>query len=159
MTEKYSSIPETEAHRIKVDEVIHRLVIALEDRAIKHDDSKERSPEVEVFDVETPKLKQLVYGSQEYKDSLARLGPALEHHYKANRHHPEHFDNGVDGMTLVDLVEMFCDWMAASKRTKNGNPMKSVEVSVERFKIDPQLASILANTVAAYFWEEEENAC
>lgn len=26
------------------------------------------------------------------------LGPALAHHYEVNDHHPQHFENGIDGM-------------------------------------------------------------
>ena len=38
-----------------------------------------------------------------------------------NRHHPEHFgEDGIRGMNLPDVVEMLCDWKAASERTKDG---------------------------------------
>jgi len=46
------------------------------------------------------------------------MKPAIEHHYKNNRHHPEHFNNGIDEMNLVDLIELLCDWKAASERNK-----------------------------------------
>ena len=32
----------------------------------------------------------LTYGSDEYKACLTEMKPALDHHYAANRHHPEH---------------------------------------------------------------------
>jgi len=44
------------------------------------------------------------------------MKPALEHHYALYRHHPEHFQNGIDDMNLIDLVEMFADWKASSER-------------------------------------------
>ena len=49
-------------------------------------------------------------------------------------------------MNLLDVVEMVCDWKAASERTKDGDFAKSIEIGIDRFKIDPQLASILRNT-------------
>lgn len=39
---------------------------------------------------------------------------AVWHHVQHNRHHPEyHLDH--DDMTLVDLIEMVCDWYAMSE--------------------------------------------
>ena len=46
-----------------------------------------------------------------------------------------------------DLVEMFLDWLAASKRQNNGNLMVSIDKSCERFKITGTLENILKNTV------------
>ncbi|HLM20949.1 MAG TPA: DUF5662 family protein [Propionibacteriaceae bacterium] len=92
------------------------VVKELLDQSTRHDRSKTESPEVEVFDEFTPKLKTSTYGSDEYKAFLAAMGDGLKHHYEANRHHPEHFDNGVNDMTLVDLVEMLADWKAATER-------------------------------------------
>jgi hypothetical protein len=67
---------------------------------VKHDLSKTQDPELAVFNEYTPKLKDSTYGSDEYKGYLAAMGEGLRHHYAANRHHPEHFTDGVDGMTL-----------------------------------------------------------
>jgi hypothetical protein len=111
-----------------------------------HDQSKLTSPEVEVFDRVTEKLAGLTYGSDEYKASLAEMGPALQHHYANNRHHPEHFTDGVAGMNLIDLVEMFCDWVAATRRHNDGDINKSITLNAERFSLDPQLVHVLRNT-------------
>ena len=51
-------------------------------------------------------------------------------------------------MDLFDLVEMLCDWMAAAQR----NPSDGVrlDLNVRAFGIEPQLASILSNTLARW---------
>lgn len=49
-------------------------------------------------------------------------------------------------MNLVDLVEMFCDWKAASERHNDGNIRKSIEHNAGRFKIGRQLQEILEAT-------------
>ena len=49
---------------------------------------------------------------------LKEMKPALNHHYVNNLHHPEHFQ-AVDSMTLIDIVEMLCDWTAMSYKFKN----------------------------------------
>lgn len=119
----------------------------LEDQLSKHDDSKLKEPEVSVFDDCTGTLKDIEYGSEEYKEWLKILQPTLEHHYTHNRHHPEHFENGVAGMNLADLCEMFCDWFASSKRCKDGDIRKSIKQNQERFGFSDDLCSILMNTV------------
>ena len=63
----------------------------------KADNSKLESPEKELFDEYTPKLKDCTYGSDEYKEFLKGLKVALDHHYANNSHHPEHYENGVNG--------------------------------------------------------------
>jgi hypothetical protein len=116
------------------------------DRANEHDQSKLESPEVEMFTEFTNKLADLTYGSKEFNDCKEQMGPALEHHYANNRHHPEHFKNGIDDMNLLDLIEMFCDWKASSMRHNNGNLLKSIEINAKRFKMNEQLVKIFENT-------------
>lgn len=149
--EKYDSELDTRTHIETVCSLIEGPMTDLSMRRFSHDKSKLESPEKEVFDKVTPKLKNLTYGSDEYKLSLADMGPALNHHYQNNRHHPEHFDNGINGMTLVDLIEMICDWKAATLRHTDGDIVRSLEVNKERFGISDQLETILMNTVKDYF--------
>ena len=140
---------ETRKHIARVNELLHTIAKQLLDRGVAHDASKLVSPESETFATYTAKLKDLEYGSDEYKQCLADMDPALQHHYAKNRHHPEHFPEGVTSMTLIDLVEMLCDWKAASERQNGGNILKSIEHNRARFGIDAQLSSILVSTVNA----------
>ena len=153
--EHYDSRPETQTH---IDRVRHFVVLAADDlrhRAGVHDGSKLVSPEVEAFDIATPKLAGLEYGSDEYSQSLRDLGPALQHHFEHNDHHPEHHENGVRGMSLMALIEMLCDWRAASERVKqrtdDPKKVKSFESSLaynqDRFGYSDELAEILRNTL------------
>lgn len=150
----YDSRPETMEHISRVRHFLSLAVINLKGRGIRHDASKLVQPELMAFDIATPKLADLEYGSEEYKQSLKDLGPALDHHFKHNDHHPEHYENGVDEMSLMALIEMLCDWRAASERVKQrtDDPEKvstfeaGLEHNFERFFIEPQLAQILRNT-------------
>ena len=138
---------DTMKHIDTVRMFIHRLVSELLERMNSHDNSKLNDPEVGVFTEYTPKLKNCTYGSDEYKRFLKAMKPALDHHYKANRHHPEHFRNGIDDMTFIDLIEMLCDWKAATMRHDNGDIQKSIEINKDRFGISDQLVKILQNTI------------
>lgn len=154
--EDYMSIAEcneeTRKHIALVQHYIKIMTDELTQRGLDHDASKLVAPEVEVFAKNTKKLARLKFQnennelSDEYKASLADLKVALDHHYAVNRHHPEHFANGVEDMTWTDIGEMLADWKAASLRQNNGNLLKSVETNAKRFGIEGTLLKILENT-------------
>lgn len=133
-------------HIHRVQELLQQACNILAKRGIEHDQSKLKSPEKELYDELTPILENLTYGSEDYKKSLEKLKPALEHHYANNTHHPEHYKNGVDDMDLFDVIEMFFDWKAAGERHKDGNIFKSIEINKKRFKLSDQLTKIFENT-------------
>ena len=138
---------ETMRHIERVRNLLNVFVAELMRRGEKHDQSKLASPEVELFAEFTPFLAELTYGSEEYNAVKAKLGPALEHHYANNSHHIEHFDNGINDMNLVDIIEMFCDWKAASERHNNGNIRKSLAINGSKHHINQQLLDIFENTI------------
>lgn len=143
----YSSDKDTIEHIEQVRKLMQRCIQELMHRSMVHDASKLQEPEKSAFDRMTPKLKGLTYGSQDYKNALAELKPALDHHYFHNSHHPEHYgENGINGMDLMDLVEMLCDWKAATMRHADGNFTRSMEINQRRFAIGDQLIQILHNT-------------
>lgn len=133
------------------EEFLQMYLNELSDRGINHDKSKLESPEKEEFDIWTPKLRYSTYGSDEYKVFLKELRKALSHHYRYNRHHPEHFGNGIYGMTIMDLTEMLCDWKAASERHDDGDIFKSIEINQERFGYTDSMKKVLANTIKKNF--------
>jgi uncharacterized protein DUF5662 len=129
-------------------EVQHNLVR----RSLRHDKSKLEAPEKSGFDQITEQLRDLVYDSDEYRAALAANKPTIDHHYAHNSHHPEHYENGIAGMSLLDIIEMVADWKAASERTKQGSIAASLVHNKERFGISDQLAAILENTVKELGW-------
>jgi hypothetical protein len=143
----YDSTDDTRRHIELVSEYVNLIIKDLTIRAFTHDESKFYDPEKSIFDECTPKLKELTYGSDEYKEQLKVMKQATDHHYKVNSHHPEHYENGIKGMTVVDLVEMICDWKAAAIRNKNVDILKSIDKSQERFGFSDELKSIIINTV------------
>ncbi len=184
---KYDSTQDTQQHIRTVRAFLSDVQINIAKRSVDHDASKLQSPEKELFDEFTPKLRALTYGSPEYKQALVEMGPALEHHYQSNSHHPEHFapvvDDEIDeidayledlgksdraykwlesyrnelesrlnGMSLLDVLEMLVDWKAAGMRHKDGNLAESLEINHGRFKISDQLQSILINTAQELGW-------
>lgn len=144
---KYDCAIDTIEHIRNVQKYMGKLTEILTRRAFNHDATKLQEEEKPYFDEYTPKLKTLEYGSEEYKKSLVELKVALDHHYSKNSHHPEYYKNGIDGMNLIDICEMLCDWIAAVERNKNGNIKRSMEENKKRFNISDQLEHILENTI------------
>lgn len=144
-------LSETYKHVKKVQKNLNLFIVDLVSRGENHDNSKFEDPELSVFAEHTPKLAKTEYGSLEYKELLSQVKPAIDHHYSKNRHHTEHWPNGINDMTLVDLLEMLADWKAATDRNKDGNIRKSIEINSEKYKISPQLRQIFENTVREYF--------
>ena len=80
------------------------------------------------------------------------MKPAIEHHQRTNRHHPEFHNNGINDMNLLDLIEMLCDWKAATLRNKNGDIRRSLEINSDRFDMNPAIKRLLRNTIAYMGW-------
>ena len=151
--DNYDSTKDTMEHRNNIYNLLNDFCVILKYRADIHDWSKFESPEKELFDKYTPLLSKTVYGSDEYKKYLKEMGKALDHHYENNSHHPEHTEFGINGMTLIDIIEMFCDWKAASMRHKDGNFIKSIIYNRDRFEISQQLIDIFENTAKELYGE------
>jgi hypothetical protein len=147
---------ETRKHQQLVSRYINIFAQELLKRANCHDKSKLENPERKQFVEYTEKLKDMEYGSEEYKKCMEEMKETLKHHYSLNKHHPEYWEiNGwafetlydpIRAMDLADIAEMICDWLAACKRHKNGSIYDSIEKNKERFGINDQLCYILNQT-------------
>ncbi len=150
-------VAETREHQQNVANLLMDCAMLLIKRAKTHDASKLMEPEKSGFMMYVDCLKNSTYGSEEYFKCLEEMRPFLHHHYLNNQHHPEFNDlNGfsfqtlndpIRSMHLIDIIEMICDWIAASRRHDNGNAAVSVSKSIERFKIEDQFAQVMRNTL------------
>lgn len=137
---------QTMRHIERVRNLLNAVVFDLLRRGERHDQSKLASPEVEMFTKYTPLLAKMTYGSEEYERCRQEMGEGIRHHHANNPHHPEHWIDGINDMSLLDVLEMLVDWKAASERHDDGDVFRSIEVNSGRFAISPQLRRILENT-------------
>lgn len=153
LTDRYDCTKDVKEHVLSVRMILDEWIRLIKYRGEAHDKSKLNDPEEKaLFDHWTPELRQTTFGTEAYKQALDGMGEGVRRHYKANRHHPEHYENGVEGMTLIDLVEMLADWMAAADRQGR---FVNLEYARERWSLTPQLVSILANTLREEdYWNE-----
>ena len=142
-----SFIEDTRSHIYDVKDSLEKIAYKIGQRGRCHDLSKLYSEELEVFEKVLDGKQTTKYGTPEYDEVRKQLAPALEHHYRENRHHPEHFPNGIEGMNLIDLIEMLADWKAATKRHKDDDILKSIEINTRKYNINGQLKQILLNTI------------
>lgn len=148
----------TRKHIQRVQELLHDTAIReLMKRSRLHDLSKFEPIEKEPLD----RMQELIenegqaqYGTPEYKRRTDLLGPMIEHHRANNSHHPEHYENGIDGMDLFDVMEMFFDWKAASERGED--TCMRLDVVCDKYEVSPQLRLILYNTAERLGYRADE---
>lgn len=151
MNNREASILDTIDHIREVQLCLAQMIDDLQNRSLAHDKSKLMPPELDGYAGLSDAVKGLKYGTDEYRAAFAPFNVIIKHHYGANDHHPEHFQAGINDMDLLQIVEMICDWKAAS--TRNSESLTpSLEANFKRFGIDEQLALIIRNTVTVLGW-------
>ena len=137
-------------HISRVRKHMNTFVQLLLKRAINHDKSKLEEPELSWWK-EMDKEPRYPYGSEEYKQKIKRWDKVFKHHYKYNRHHPEHYDYGVSEMTLVDIVEMMCDWLGYKDTITISEALKVCDEQMKRYNIPDDIRQIIFNTLLRYY--------
>jgi hypothetical protein len=138
-------------HRDRVAKYLTPIIQDLQQRAVNHDDSKFGDDELIEYASAHEEFDTTPFGTPEYLAIKERIKPAIDRHFKRNRHHPEYHRDGIKGMDLIDLVEMLCDWRSATKNHDVGSTMeKSIDFAVRKYSIGPELEAILRNTARNY---------
>ena len=143
------TISYTEEHIYNVRKLLNKFADVLKQKGETHDQSKLEEPEVygwAAMDLE-PRYE---YGSYEYYDKLRRFSEVFNHHYRVNSHHPEHFINPEYEMTLIDMIEMLCDWFAYKQDVSINEGIKLIKDQCDRFKFSDTIKSLLINTYKEY---------
>lgn len=175
----YDSSADTLAHIEMVRLYISVVIGNLKHRASVHDESALIEPEKTFYDVWRPRLSSVPHNSPEYLAYLEKAHEGLQHHYRINDHHPEHYVRyeclacykqyeaipqsgrcsecyssvvtqsvGVNGMSLMAILEMICDWQAGIVRNGSESSLiEELDKACERFRIGDQLKDIIKATI------------
>lgn len=123
----------------------------LQHRLLTHDDSKLHEPERSAYEGVDEAVAPFPFGSDEYRQAIKNhLGDALAHHYRHNPHHPSHYEDGVQGMSLFDLIEMLADLRAVCD--DKGKEAIDLEVNKKNDNISDSVYEILLNTIKEMGW-------
>jgi hypothetical protein len=137
-------------HKFVVLQQMNIIIQELIKRAQDHDNSKFSEEEFPFLVKAMDDLHKVQFGTPEYAEVREKWSGLFNSHYKKNSHHPEFYPNGIEDMNLLDLVELLCDWKAASMRKENGGTISnSIRVGTERYGLSSQLVKILENTARA----------
>ncbi|MFW6272610.1 MAG: DUF5662 family protein [bacterium] len=126
-------------------------------RALMHDFSKLRPSEAIGFSRLLSYKHKAEYGSREYHFKLNENINSINNHYKRNRHHPEFHKEGIQDMSLLDIIEMYVDWGAAIKVNQDGNIAKSIDSGTQRFGYGNTLKNIMLNSIKDFPNEKRTN--
>ena len=145
---RFDSTIATRTHIENIQSVFeNKFLPELVQRFKVHDKSKLEDPERSCYDEFIPKIRATEYGSAEYEEIRSQMQlVGLDHHYQVNRHHPEHFSNGINGMNLIDFVEYVLDCYAASLNSKTPFE-KAMKANMDKYNVPEMLQNIVFNTV------------
>lgn len=149
----------TRNHIARVSELLGEAAVELIRRGAAHDRSKFEPIELvplahmqALIDAEGPAQ----FGTPEYKRRTDLLGEMIAHHRANNSHHPEYYPNGVEGMDLFDVIEMFFDWKAASERGED--VCMRLGPACDKYGITGPLRGIIYNTAERMGYVADEAA-
>lgn len=80
------------------------------------------------------------------EDEILNLEKKIELINTRNAKHPAFHKNGINNMTLVDIIEMFSDWLIIAEE-KNLDTVEFLEDNCKQFKISSQVLNIFINTL------------
>jgi len=140
-------------HRAKVQETLETVASKLKQRAFSHDLSKFNASEFDGMSNKLDQLEETEFGSSEYYKILKSLKNELGEHYFKNRHHPEHYIDKIESMSLIDLLEMIADWKAASKSVRFSD---TLDTCFERFNVPKIMKHQIAFTCLDLGWIDPE---
>ncbi len=144
-----TTVSYTQEHIRNVRNLLNKFANVLQYKGSNHDQSKLEEPEVygwAAMDLE-PRYE---YGTPEYYDKIRRYSDVFFHHYMVNSHHPEHFANPEKEMTLIDMIEMLCDWFAYKEDVPLNEGKQLISDQCKRFNFSKTIKNLLTNTYVEY---------
>lgn len=148
-TEEAKTIVTIFAHKLQVASYLSRFADEVKNRALEHDASKLSNDEFSGFVQINRIAREHKYGSSEYMKSIKETN-AVELHYRGNLHHPEHYQNGIENMTLFDIIEMVADWRAACETYGQSYLKDSLAIHTKRFDLQDKHMYLIKLIINAF---------
>ncbi len=152
MNNEFDYLCDTMLHIGEVQENLEVFCGELRRRGLSHDRTKLQELEFDAFVSTCDRFKKVNYGTPEYQALVDEIKPAVDHHYQSNRHHTAYHENGINGMSLIDVLEMVADWRAAARRSPDKTLKDSLDYAFKKYQIEPQMQQIILNTLNELGW-------
>ena len=102
--------------RALVQDKLSTVARELISRGRTHDNSALGSPEIEVYHRFFLEYQKYKIGDPRKDEVFTQMAEAIGHHFQYNDHHPEHFENGINDMDLIRLMQFTADIMSWSEQ-------------------------------------------
>lgn len=135
--ESQKALKDTAKHIDNVIRYMRSIINHLADRANEHDESLLIEPEASEF--------SKIGGVNSLFNTKHVPQYILDHHYRNNTHHIEHYNEGIVGMDLLDIIEMLCDWKDLSKR-HDVDLIDYIKSNQAEYQYSDEMCSVLCNT-------------
>lgn len=120
-------------HKRRVYKHINTISKELMHRAFEHDNDKIEDDLIfDIYNEHSQTQRSIPFGTKERIDfEHITMGPAVDKHIHANRHHLYNSRNPLsfEHANLLDYIEILCDWKSAMERNE-----LSEEDEIERIK-------------------------
>jgi len=143
-------------HRQSVKLGLQRISDILVNRGDLHDIDKFEEAMFEDFYLNIPKFTNVSFGEIEWENAMESI-KTMNNHYAVSPHHIQHYPNGINGVNLIDLLEMIVDWKSANNAYGDVKLSEALIIQKKRFGIDDQLYKIIVNTAKILGYLEEED--
>lgn len=152
MNMEFDFLCDTILHVGEVAENLEVCASNLRQRGFAHDRTKFKALEFDAFVSTREKFKKANFGTPEYQACIDIIKPAVDSHYANNSHHTGYYQNGIKDMSLLDILEMVCDWKAANRRSPDLDFDESINRCVKKYNISPELEKIIRTTLQQLSW-------
>ena len=155
MNNQFDFLCDTILHVSEVNENLETVASELRKRGAAHDRTKFTAIEFDAFVSTRSDFKKANYGTREYQECVDKVSHAVEHHHANNRHHTGFHKNGINDMTLIDIVEMLADWKAAERRSPDRELHDTIDYALKKYGVGDQLGSVIKNTLLSLGWMKD----
>ncbi|EGC28246.1 hypothetical protein DICPUDRAFT_85639 [Dictyostelium purpureum] len=123
----------------------------LKERGDLHDASKYEPPEIEPY-IWLTWYHHCKHCNIDFKypDGVEKLvKEGCDHHLHCNRHHPESHSDPNE-MSVLDIVEMVCDWSAISQELNQGSCINYVKQHISKWSFSNEKLNFIFKTITEF---------
>ena len=132
--------------RALVQDKLSTVARELISRGRHHDNSTLGSPELEIYHRHFNEYRMYKFGDPRRDEVMNHMAEAIGHHFQYNDHHPEHFDNGINDMNLIQLMQFTAAIMSWSEQ-EQVDIFELLPIIRDKCGMSDQVYQLIQNTI------------